>query len=349
MSKRVRLVVFAFGALVFGGLLYRAGVDGLLRNLRSTAWVLGPIVAVWGVVYVSNTLAWETLIRAGAHHTAKTGAPKMIPFWRAYAISVSSFAINYVTPFVALGGEPFRVAAAKEWIGTSRAAASVVSFRVVHTLGQVLFWVISMPVAWILIPRTTATDIVLTVTTIVLLAIAALLLSLFHRGFLVRALNLVPRIPILRRYSARFESARPTMEHIDEQMAELTDGERQRLSLAILFEVVGRLIAMFEFLFIARAMGLHIGFATAFVIGSLAQLATNLTVFIPFELGSKEGGLYLIFGLLGLPPALGVYASVMSRLRELTWIAIGLTLTWVAGRRGVHTTPEPAEARTTPR
>ena len=104
---------------------------------------------------------------------------------------------------------------------------------------------------------------------------------------------------------------------------------------------MGRLIAMFEFLFIARAMGLHIGYATAFVIGAFSQLATNLTVFIPFELGSKEGGLYLIFELLGLPPALGVYASVMSRLRELTWIGIGLTLTWVSGRRGAHAAPKP--------
>jgi hypothetical protein len=340
VSKRVRLLVFLFGALVFSGLLYRAGVDGLLRNLRSTAWVLGPIVAVWGVVYISNTVAWETLLRAGAHHLVKDPAPKMIPFWRAYAISVSSFAINYVTPFVALGGEPFRVAAAKEWVGTSRAAASVVSFRAVHTLGQVLFWVIAMPVAWVLIPRTTLTDIMLTVTTIVLLGIAALLLSLFRRGFLVRALNLVPRIPILRRYSARFESARPTMRHIDDQMAELTEGERRRLTISILAEVLGRMIAMFEFLFIARAMGLHIGYATAFVIGAFSQLATNLTVFIPFELGSKEGGLYLIFGLLGLPPALGVYASVMSRLRELSWIGIGLTLTWVSGRRGAQTAPK---------
>jgi hypothetical protein len=46
MSRRFRLLVFAGGAIVFAGLLYRAGVDGLLRNLRSTAWVLGPIVAV---------------------------------------------------------------------------------------------------------------------------------------------------------------------------------------------------------------------------------------------------------------------------------------------------------------
>ncbi len=333
MSRRIRLLVFAGGGLVFAGLLYRAGVDGLLRNLRSTGWVVAPIVAVWGLVYVSNTVAWEELLKAGIPRFATTGSRRVIPFWRAFAISVSSFAINYVTPFVALGGEPFRVAAAKEWVGTDRAAASVVSFRVVHTLGQVIFWLIAVPVAWVLVPRTTIVDIVLVVVALAMIGLAALLLSLFRRGFLVRALNLVPRVPIVRRYVARLETYRPTLQHIDDQMAELTDGERRRLTVAIATEVLGRSIAMLEYFFIARAMGLKINYPTAFVIGAFSQLAINLTIFIPFELGSKEGALYLIFSLLGLPPSLGVYASVMSRLRELTWIGIGLTLTWVAGRR----------------
>lgn len=337
MSRRVRLLVFAGGAVVFAGLLYRAGVDGLLRNLRSTGWVVGPIVGVWGLVYLTNTIAWEELLLAGAPRSREASTTRrVIPFWRAFAISVSSFAINYVTPFVALGGEPFRVAAAKEWVGTDRAAASVVSFRAVHTLGQVLFWLIAVPVAWVLLPHTTIIDIVLVVTALVLIGVAALVLALFRRGFVVWALDLVPRIPVIRRYAARLERLRPTLQHIDDQMAELLDGERRRLVIATIAEVIGRCIAMLEFLFIARAMGLHIGYATAFVIGAFAQLAINLTIFIPFELGSKEGGLYLIFGLLGLPPALGVYASVMSRLRELAWIAIGLTLTWVAGRRKPH-------------
>lgn len=329
----MQMVIFAVGGLIFGFLLYRAGVDGLLRNLRSSMWVLAPIVVVWGLVYASNTIAWEQLLRAGTPKSGPARARHTIPFLRAYAISVASFAINYVTPFVALGGEPFRIASAKEWVGTDRAAASVVSFRITHTLGQVLFWLVGVPVAWMLLPHTPATDAVLAVTALVLCIVAFALLSLFRRGFLIRALGFVHRTPLLRRLGPRIERVRSTLEHIDDQMAALTDGERRHLTIAVVAEVLGRCIAMLEYFFIARAMGLHIGYWTAFVIGAFSQLAVNMTVFIPFELGSKEGGLYLIFELLGLPPALGVYASVLSRLRELTWIAIGLTLVWVSGRR----------------
>lgn len=329
------MLVFAGGALVFAFLLYRAGVQGLLRDLRSTAWVLAPIVAVWALVYVSNTVAWEQLLRAGTP-PSPSGSRGTIPFLQAYAITIASFAINYVTPFVALGGEPFRVASAAPWVGTDRAAASVVSFRATHTLGQVLFWLIAVPVAWILLPHTVATNAVLASVAAVMCVLAAFLVSLFRRGFLIRALAIVHRTPLLRRLGPRIDRVRGTLEHIDGRMAALTSGERQHLIVAVVAEVLGRCIAMLEYFFIARAMGLHIDYATAFVIGAFSQLAINLTVFIPFELGSKEGGLYLIFELLGLPPALGVYASVLSRLRELTWIAIGLTMVWVSGRRASH-------------
>ena len=85
----------------------------------------------WGLVYLCNTAAWRTLL---------DGA---IPFRRAYFISISSFAINYVTPLVSLGGEPFRITAASAYVDTPRATASVVAFRVIHTLAQLLFWMMA--------------------------------------------------------------------------------------------------------------------------------------------------------------------------------------------------------------
>ena len=52
---------------------------------------------------------------------------------------------------------------------------------------------------------------------------------------------------------------------------------------------------------------------------------------MPFELGSKEGSMIGIFLALGYTAPLAVYASVVSRLRELAWIGIGLALMWGDG------------------
>ena len=62
---------------------------------------------------------------------------------------------------------------------------------------------------------------------------------------------------------------------------------------------------------------------------------------VPFEVGTKEGSLYLFFRLLRLDPALGVYTAIVSRLRDLAWIGAGLGLVWLSGR---HPTAERATA-----
>jgi len=40
-----------------------------------------------------------------------------------------------------------------------------------------------------------------------------------------------------------------------------------------------------------------------------------------------------MFQLLGLDPALGVYTAIVSRLRDIAWIGVGLALVWLSGRR----------------
>ena len=66
------------------------------------------IVAVYGGVYILNTVAWRlTMIE-----------PPRLSFGRAWTVNVAAFAINYLTPFASIGGEPFKIVAASQWMGT---------------------------------------------------------------------------------------------------------------------------------------------------------------------------------------------------------------------------------------
>ncbi len=71
--------------------------------------------------------------------------------------------------------------------------------------------------------------------------------------------------------------------------------------------------------------------ARAYVVANVSSLITNLLFFMPFEIGSKEGGAFLVFAWLGLDPKLGTTAALLSRVRELAWMAIGLTVLLVSG------------------
>lgn len=331
MSRKLQVAVFLVGITVFSVIIWHAGVPGLLRSLHAARSALLPSVLAWGVVYACNTLAWSQL--ASDEH----GPP--IPFLRAYIINVASFALNYVTPLVALGGEGFRIAAASAWMDSRRAAASVVSFRIVHSLSQVMFWLTAVPIAFMVLPRSRTTTALLIALAVVLGTVAFLLISLFRNGFVERALNLLQRIPLLRALARRLEPRRAALVAIDSQMASLYRAHRRRLIAAAVLEYAGRSIAMLEWYFIAHALGQPISYPTAYAIGAFQQLVINATFFVPFAMGTNEGALTLIFSLLGLPAVLGTEAAIVGRLREMIWIAIGLGLTWVV-RRGTTAAPD---------
>src|SRR5206468_6881996 len=107
----------------------------------------------------------------------------------------------------------------------------------------------------------------------------------------------------------------------------------RRFFQALLLEYISRSIFMFEYVLIALGVGLNVTFAQAYVIGGLTSLVQNIIFVVPFEVGTKEGSLYLMFQLLGLDPALGVYTAIVSRLRDLAWIGGGLGMVWLSGRR----------------
>ena len=92
--------------------------------------------------------------------------------------------------------------------------------------------------------------------------------------------------------------------------------------------MAGRILALGEYWVILYGMGLGVDPLKAFVVGSFSSLVVNVLIFLPFELGAKEGALYVMFGWIGVTPALGLAAAALSRMRELIWIAIGWTLIW---------------------
>jgi uncharacterized protein (TIRG00374 family) len=330
-------VIFAFGLVAFVSLIARAGVRETAANVYQARWVLGPIVLVWGGVYACNTVAWRLLLGAlsvnhGDGRAAGVRAPT-IPFVRAYAITVASFAINYITPFVNLGGEPFRIAAAAPYVGTSRAAASVVCFRLVHTMAQLTFWITALPLAYLALPHSPELVAGLAGIAVVFGGVLLVLFGLARQKTAQRTLRLMGRLPLIRRVAARLERNRPVLENIDAQLAALWGPERGRFVGAMVAEYIGRALAVVEYCFITRAIGLDVSYLTAFVIGALSQFFLNMLFFIPFDVGTKEGGMYLIFRLLRLPARLGIYAAIVMRLRELVWIAIGLAFVWLSRDR----------------
>ena len=299
----------------------------LFAALRSAWWALALLVPLWGLFYACNAAAWQLLTAGGGGR---------LPFARALAITVSVFALNYVTPFLSFGGEPIKVLAATPWIGSRRAVASVVAFRLLHALSHVLTNLLALlPALWLL-PPTPTVALSAAVLAVALLAAALFLLSRHREGVCVHTLTLLERVPLLSRLVRRLRPEVEVLHELDAHVTAVRGSAPKRFGLALAIELTGRVLAASEFTLILWALGHGFHPLTGFVAGSFSSLVVNLLIFLPFELGSKEGGLYLIFQLLGFDPVIGVQTALLSRVRELVWVVFGLVVLALSGESTAH-------------
>lgn len=319
MSRALRLIFFLVGAALVALMVWHAGPAQLWAVFRSSLWVIAALIPLWAAVYLLNAIAWRLL-------TSDGGAP--IPLPRAFVITVVTFAINYSTPLASFGGEPLKVVAATKFLGKRRAVGSVVAFRLLHALAHVLAWLLALIPALILLPHTPLILGGIAVTGLVLGVTTVFLFSRHREGLAVHLLGLIRRAPLLGRLAAKLEPRVAAFHEIDEHVTSVYTGNPRRFYAALGFEMAGRFLALAEYWVILYGMGLGVDVVKAFVVGSFSSLVVNVLIFLPFELGAKEGALYVMFGWIGVTPALGLAAAALSRMRELIWIAIGWALIW---------------------
>jgi uncharacterized protein (TIRG00374 family) len=328
MSRRWQLALFLIGAAVFGYLVARIGVGELASDAARTGWMFVPIVLLYALVYACSARAWQLTMRRGD----ESNRP---PFWRVYAVLVSAGALNFLTPLVNAGGEPYRVAAMASWLGTRRAAGSVILHRMLHSLAYLLVLLTAIVLAAALLPRDTPTAVLLllAVSGVLLLCIIVLLLSAHRSGLLERILDWMGRIPLVRRLAKLLEPRRELLVELDQQITEFYHRQPRRFIQAILLEYLGRCIFALELVLVVASLGVRLGYFRAFAICGLEAIGSNALFFMPFELGAREGFFYVLFGLFGMDPQLGLYASIVSRLRDFAWIGAGLALMWPRAAR----------------
>src|SRR5437667_9092551 len=185
--RRLQLALFLLGAAVFGYLIARIGVGRLVSDATRTGWMFIPIVLLYALVYACSALAWQLTM----------GDSNRPSFWRTYAVLISAGALNFLTPLINAGGEPYRVAAMAPWLGKRRAAGSVILHRMLHSFTYVLVWLTAVLLAFPLLPRGTPLIVwvLLGVVLVLILGIIALFLFAHRRGLLERFLNWIQRAP----------------------------------------------------------------------------------------------------------------------------------------------------------
>lgn len=327
-QTRIKNIFFLIGvvAVVMMLLTFEVSFVELWGYIWQAGYWLIAILALWGVLYVLNTWAWKVIIQGSGD------CP--VGFWYLLKLTVSGFALNYTTPIGLLGGEPYKIMEMTRHIGVQRATSSVVLFAMMHVFAHLCFWASSVLLYLALaiggvLPMNVGTALVLLFVAVFCSFGIYLFIRGYRYGLVSRLISVVSRIPCLHKWGNRMlEQYSEELARIDAQIAELHSQERWTFYKSLLIEYVGRVCQSFEIMFILLLFDYSgdMTFAFSFLILSFTSLFANLLGFLPLQLGGREGGFAISVSTLGMTSALGMFISIICRVRELFWAVVGLVM-----------------------
>ncbi|MDE5784755.1 MAG: flippase-like domain-containing protein [Prevotella sp.] len=342
-KQKVNNLFFFLGVVTVVVMMFTFDVSlvELWNHICHAGYWLIPIVGVWFIIYAINAWAWYCIIRSNKN------PDESVSFLRVYRLTITGYALNYATPVGGLGGEPYRIIELSKNISQDHAASSVILYAMMHIFAHFWFWFISIFIYLVLVligdlPITTTIAVVLAL----IFALCLLAFYVFSKGYrnglVVKTIRWLGKIPGLKGWSRRFlERHTETLRNVDEQIASLHKQNKCSFYESLMLEYFSRIVQSLEIFFMLLLFGVDCGggptgllltFLHSILILAFTSLFANLIGFLPMQLGVQEGGFVLSIAALGLSAALGIFVSIICRVREIIWIVVGLVLMKIDGR-----------------
>ena len=321
-AKIAKNFFFILGALALGIMVYSIGLSNIWRDMKQTGWWFIPIIGMWLIVYTINTLSLYIILRDGSIETKK------ISFFRLFKLTVSGFAINYITPFGLMGGEPYKIIELQPELGIQKSTSSVLLGTMMRVVAHFIFWMVSIPLLLFLVPvLSDSVEIGIFVTTGITFLLLLWAYRVYTRGGVNRALIISSRLPFIgKKIKAYRDGNQEKINQMDELISDLYKNRKRDFFLSLSFEFIARILVCVEVILMMQAIKQPITFGESVLIESLQSLISNLFFFMPMQMGAREGGFVIVYGILSIPLAYGVFVSLCKRIRELFWTLIGVVL-----------------------
>jgi len=296
------------GVALLAALVVQNDPAAIVTSIADLSWRLA-VVLFFPAVLVAffDTLGWRYAFLKEA-----------VPFGPLAASRLAGEAFNMTTPTAAVGGEAVKAWLLRGYAPLETTLASVIVAKTTITLGQGVYFLLGVVVAW----WTGLTGTALLYGMLWLLAIEAVALGLFvlvqTRGMLGWSLRMLERIGV------RPPRGQATLGRVDDALGQFYRTAPGRLGLSIWFHFLAWAMGSIETWLILKFLGSEVSLATATVIEAFGTAIKVATFLVPASLGVLEGGFVATFATLGLSSTAAISFSLVRRLREATWVALGL-------------------------
>ncbi len=311
--KRFRVLFLLLGFLLLGILIFRTDPQQIFSYLSMIGWRFLLIIGVAFGWQFGNTIAWGLAFQRG----------ERVRFRHLFVAKLGGDAINYITPLLGLGGEFVKPYLIRRHVSLSASFASIVITKTVQAMTGVIYALVGIGCALFFLnlsPSVWAT------TAGVVGAGGAILLWLFiqqHRNPFSSLLKVLIRLGVK---TGSLKDRLHSAAEMDAYIAAYYRKERMRLLAAVAIYCLSWTFGVLETWLIVHLLEAPISFGTAFFLTSLSSVISTAFFFVPGGVGVSEGGQVFLFGLLGLPPAMGLAVGIIKRIRKLVYVLAGLLL-----------------------
>lgn len=295
--------------------------SALWENIQRAGYWFPAVIGLWIFIYIVNAKSWSVILNDGA-------APA-VPFRLIYKYTISGYALNYVTPVGLLGGEPYRIMELTPYVGAAKAASSVILYAMMHIFSHFCFWSFAIVLYLIMYGASMPAGMAVFIVVCAIFCAAGVYFFMkgYKQGLAMKTLCAFSHLPLVGKRLKTFVQTREEgIRKVDSQIAELHARRKSTFYLSLGLEFGARIMGCLEVQFILLILTDHVSFWNCVLIQAFTSLFSNLFFFVPMSMGAREGGFALAVGGLSLAGAYGVYTGLITRVRELIWIAIGLLL-----------------------
>lgn len=300
--------IATFGGIVlFIIAVQRAGVGDIVEGIRRVGWGLLLILAIGGARFMLRAECWR---RCMPPPSASLGTSGSLTFPQAFAAFLAGDAVGTITPLGLVASEPTKVFLTRHQLATRESVASLALENLVYTasVGTVVSLGIAVLLATVPLPPAWRTGL------LAALALGALGAVVVAVGLRAGAGSFLPRT----KWRAALSGVRQQLRHFT----------AAAFAVVYALDLVYHALAVFEvYITLEWLLGDRSPtLAQSVIFEALNRVVTVVFKFVPFRVGIDE----LLTGgfapLVGVTVAAGVTLTVIRKVRNLFWAAVGLVI-----------------------
>ncbi|HSY43613.1 MAG TPA: lysylphosphatidylglycerol synthase domain-containing protein [Candidatus Acidoferrum sp.] len=312
--KKFNIILLFAGLLFLGGLIIHLGAGELWQELRLLGWGLFLFILGEGIAEMIHTVGWRYCL-----------APpyRSLSWWRLYQIRMVGYAINYLTPTAALGGEAAKINLLAAYHRGPKAASGVLIEKFCFPFAQVLF--VLMGSLFLLgrvhLPKPLWISMFLSISVVAGGMLGFFLLQKYGKlGCLIRWLA------ARRPDNATLKKLAEQTSHVDSALRDFYARQSQDLWLAIGWHLLGYCIGFFQTWLFLHLVGQGTSLPIIAAIWFLGMWFDLLTFAVPLNMGSLEGSRIIVFKAVGYAALPGMAYGLAIRFSQIFWSIVGLVI-----------------------